>query len=125
MWKTIPLGGIKLLNVRLKSRVSKVKWLIELASDHNLRLHLDIFTSLLGTQKGKISGKDLIFLEKSYFQKQLKTESKFYNEALLAMADFQTTKGILNINCWDKEHIYYNPLFRTAPEGDDKEEGKL
>ena len=83
MWKTLPLGGLKLLNVEIKSQTSKAKWVIENASNMAFKLNLDIFISLMGTQKGGISGKDIIFLEKSYFQKQLKTNSTFYKEALL------------------------------------------
>ena len=74
----------------------------------------------MGTQKGGISGKDIIFLEKSYFQKQLKTNSNFYKEALLAMADFETKKGIQNLDMWDNEHIFYNPLFRISLGDDEK-----
>ena len=58
-----------------------------------------------------------------YFQRHLKTKSRFYKEALLGMASFQTTKGISKIDSWDKEHIFYNLLFRTAPE-EDEDEGR-
>ena len=65
MWKTKTKGGIKLMNIQLKSETAKAKWLIEIATNDGLHLNLLIFTSLLGEQKGNISGRDLIFLEHS------------------------------------------------------------
>ena len=120
MWKTIPMGGIKLLNVETKSRASEAKWIIEMMTNVNFKSNFDIFKSLIGTQKGGICGKDIIFLEKSYFQRQLKTNSKFYKEALLAMTDYEIKKGIQSIDSWDNEHIFYNPLFRTIVGEDEK-----
>ena len=120
MWKTFPMGGIKLLNVEIKSQTSKAKWLIEIVTNVNFKINLDIFNYLIGSQNGGISGKDIIFLEKSYFQRQLKTNSKFYKEALLSMTDFEIKKGIQNIHSWDNEHIFYNPLFRTISGEDEK-----
>ena len=111
-------GGIKLINIQIKSATSKAKWLTEIATNPHLKLNLDIFTRLLGKQKGYIDGRDLIFLQKSYIQNQLKTESKFYKEALVTMARLETRKGIQNIEHWDKEHLFYNPLFT-------RENGKL
>ena len=111
MWKTKQYGGIKLVNLQIKSETSKAKWLVEIATNPHLKINLDIFTNLIGTQKGNISGKDIIFKKKSYFQNQLKTESKFYKEALFSLAQFETKKGIKDVQLWDKEHIFYNPLF--------------
>ena len=111
MWKTPPRGGIKLINLKIKSQTSKAKWLIDIATNPDLKLNLDIFTTLMGTQKGHITGRDIIFLQKSYFQKLLKTECNFYKEALLSLSVLETKKGINNISCWDQEHIFYNPLF--------------
>ena len=111
MWKTKQNGGIKLINVQIKSETSKAKWLVEIVTNPHLKTNLDIFTKLMGTQKGNISGKDLIFKKKSYFKNQLKTESSFYKEALFSLAQFETKKGIQDIQRWDKEHIFYNPLF--------------
>ena len=111
MWKTKQYGGIKLINIQIKSETSKAKWLVEIATNPHLKINLDIFTRLIGKQKGNIIGKDLIFLQKNYLQNQLKTESKFYKEALLAIAKCEIRKGIQDIQLWDKEHIFYNPLF--------------
>ena len=68
MWKTLYLGGLKLTNIEIKSQTSKVKWLIEIATNPHFKVHLDIFATLMGTQKGAISGKYLIFLEKTYYE---------------------------------------------------------
>ena len=61
MWKTKQYGGIKLVNLQIKSETSKAKWLVEIATNPHLKINLDIFTNLIGTQKGNISGKDIIF----------------------------------------------------------------
>lgn len=116
MWKTKIMGGIKLINLQMKSETSKVKWLIELATDPNLNLNLGIFTALLGQQKGNITGRNLMFLPQSYMQHQLKTESLFYKDALSAMSKFETIKGIPNIQQWDNEHLFYNKLM-TGKDG--------
>ena len=42
---------------------------------------------------------------------ELKTDSKFYKEALLSMTNFEITKGIKDVQQWDREHLFYNPLF--------------
>ena len=113
MWKTKTKGGIKLINIQIKSETAKAKWLLEIATNDELKLNLMIFTSLLGQQKGNISGRDLIFLQTSYFKRQLKTDSEFYKEALHSLGRLEIKKGIPDLNHWDKEHIFYNPLFRT------------
>ena len=111
MWRPKEKGGIKLPNVQFKSQVAKAKWLIELASTPELKAHLSIFQSLLGIQKGYISGRDLLFLPHSYMQRHLNTDNSFYKEALLAIADFDMSKGISDVTKWDKEHLFYNNLF--------------
>ena len=117
MWKTRECGGIKLINLDVKSQSAQAKWLIKLVSNENFILNLNVFSRLLGTQIGDIKGKDIIFLQKSYFQRTLKTRSTFYKESLLAVANLDLIKGLDNINSWDKEHIFYNPIFLT---NDDK-----
>ena len=111
MWNLKSQGGIKFINIQIKSETSKAKWLIDIATNPELKLNLDIFTRLVGNQKGNISGRDLIFLQKSYIQHQLKTDSVFYKEALSSMVNFETRKGIEKIQYWDREHLFYNPLF--------------
>ena len=99
-----------MLNVALKSRVPKIKWLLDLTTKTHLRTNLIIFDSLLGSQKGQITGRDLLFLQPTYMSHQLKTNSKFYKEALLALSRYDARKGIQTVTDWDKEHIFYNPL---------------
>lgn len=113
MRKTKMRGGIKLITIQHKSETSKAKWLIDIATNENLKLNLDIFTSLIGQQKGNIDGRDLIFVENSYIKNNLKVNHKFYREALLTLTRLETKKGIKNLQDWDKEHLFYNPLFTT------------
>ena len=116
MWKTKHNGGLKLVNIQLKSETSKAKWLFEIASKENRVTNLNVFTRLMGTQRGNIKGTDLLFLHKPYFTRSLKTSSPFYKEALLAISLFTRKKGILDIDKWDTEHIFYNPLFLNENE---------
>ena len=111
MWRLRESGGIKLPNIRVKSQISKVKWLIELVSSPTLKAHLCLFERLIGVQKGNISGRDLLFLPRSYMLRHLKTENAFYKEALVAIADLEITKGVTSVDQWDKEHLFYNSLF--------------
>ena len=91
--------------------MSKVKWLIDLVSNPECGLHLQIFKELLGVQKGGICGRDLMFLDQTYMKRHLKTDSAFYKEALQAMSTLHTSKGIPNVHCWDAEHLFYNKYF--------------
>ena len=111
MWRLRGNGGIKLPNLRVKSQISKVKWLIELVTSPEMSAHLCLFERLIGVHKGNISGRDLLFLPRSYILRHLKTENAFYKEALLAISDLEITKGVPNVAQWDKEHLFYNTLF--------------
>ena len=110
MWKTKKMGGIKLINLQIKSETSKVKWLIELLTDPKLNINLGIFAELLGKQIGNISVRNLLFLPQSYMQHQLSTKSLVYKEALTAISKFEIIKGIPNIDQWDNEHLFYNKI---------------
>jgi len=114
MWKIKMHGGIKLINIQIKSETSKAKWVIDITTKNTLKLNLDIFTLLIGKQKGDLGGRDIIFLNKNYLRNQLKTENKFYKEALTSLGNLEIKKGIKNLQLWDNEHIFYNPLFTTA-----------
>ena len=103
--------GIKLPNTQGKSQASKVKWLIELVSTPERKSHPCIFENLIGPQKGNITGRDLLFLPRSYMTRHLKTKNLFYKEALLAISSLEITKGLPNIEQWDKEHLFYDGLF--------------
>ena len=61
MWRLKEHGGIKLINIKVKSEISKAMWLVQLTTNPKLKVHLHIFKALLGVQKGDISGKDIIF----------------------------------------------------------------
>ena len=76
-WKTKYTGGIKLVNIQLKSQTCKAKWLIEMAVDENCKTNLNVFTKLMGPQRGGIKGVDLLFLQKTYYSRTLKTLSSF------------------------------------------------
>ena len=110
-WKTKLYGGIKLINVQLKSAQSKSKWEMGIATNSEMETNLNTFSTLMGKQKGEISGKDLIFLGRTYYQYHLNTESKFFKEALLAIAQLDVKKRVQDIQQWDTEHLFYNPLF--------------
>ena len=114
MWKSKLNGGLKLINLAVKSGSAKVKWLIDIVTKENLNVNLLLFQRLLGAQKGNIEGKNLIFLQKSYFSRHLKTKSAFYKEALLSVGTLEVKKGIPTLDHWDNEHIFFNPLFATA-----------
>ena len=113
MWRLKEKRGIKLVNIQIKSEVSKVKWLIDLTINPSLTLSYQIFQNLLGVQKGGISGRDLIFLQPSYMQRNLKTSSNFYKEALSAISKLDLSKGVSNVNQWDSEHLFYNKYFHA------------
>ena len=93
MLKTKHNGGLKLVNIQLKSETSKAKWLIEIASREICSTNLNVFTRLLGIQRGRIKGVDLLFLQKPFYTRSLKSNS-FYKEALLAMSLFIRKKGV-------------------------------
>ena len=110
MWKIKPHGGCKLVNVQIKSETSKAKWLMEIATKPHFKVNLNIFSALIGPQKGQNQGRDLIFLLKSFMSHNLKIDNPFYTEALKAVAIFERKKGIADIKDWDRENIFYNPL---------------
>ena len=58
-------GGLKLINVALKAQTPKVHWLMRLITDEKLKIQLDLFNSLIGIQKGQLTGQDIIFTENS------------------------------------------------------------
>ena len=111
MWKTKLNGGIKLINLQLKSGMTKAKWLIEMATESDLKTNLNTFSTLMGTQKGQITGRDIIVLPKSYYERHFETNSHFYREALLSISQLEIKKGVKDVKQWDTEHIFYNPLF--------------
>ena len=110
MWKIKRNGGCKLVNIQVKSETSKAKWLMDIATNSEFKVNRETFSLLLGTQKGNISGTDLIFTNKTYISRIMKINSPFYKEAFKSLANFERRKGVLNVEDWDNEHIFYNPL---------------
>ena len=97
-----------------QKETSKAKWLMEIASKPELKIHLDIFTAITGKQKGNNKGKDLILMLKQHISRVVKVESPFYKEALKSVTTFQRRKGIKEIRDWDEENIFYNPLITNV-----------
>ena len=50
MWKIKSNGGCKLVNIQIKSETSKAKWLMEIATNPDLKVNIEIFSTLMGTQ---------------------------------------------------------------------------
>ena len=114
-------GGIKLINIKLKSETPKVQWLTKLITDKELKQHLHIFNSLIGTQKGGLRGQDIIFTEHSYVTRHLVTDNSFYFEAFYGITKLDTAKYYDNLN---DEHLFFNPIF-TTPTDEDMHETTL
>ena len=110
MWKIKVNGGCKLVNMQVKSETSKAKWLMEMATNPNFRINLLTFTDMLGVQGGNNFGRDLIFMDKSFISRTLKTPNRFYKEAFQALSQFDRMKGIPLREDWDNENIFHNPL---------------
>ena len=67
-------------------------------------------TILVGTQKGGLTFKDLIFTNTFYCNKLLKIyASKFYSEGLKSNAKLNLNKQVQDLNL---EKVFYNPMFR-------------
>ena len=110
MWKIKMNGGCKLVNIQVKSETSKAKWLMEMATNTDFRINLLTFSDVLGVQEGNNYGRDLIFMDKSFISRTLKTDNKFYKEAFRALSLFDRMKGIPSREDWDGENVFYNPL---------------
>ena len=104
-------GGLKLINVTLKAQTPKVHWLMRLITDENLKIQLELFNSLIGIQKGQLTGQDIIFTENTYVKRILKTDNLFYREALDSITKLNRGKKYQDIN---NEFVFFNPIFTTA-----------
>ena len=103
-------GGLKLINIAIKSQTPKVHWLIRILTDDSLRAQLHLFNSLIGVQSGNLTGQDIVFAENSYIKKRLKTENTFYKEALDGITKLIKGKHYSDIQ---DENIFFNPIFTT------------
>ena len=72
MWKTKRNGGCKLINNQVKSETSKAKWLMEIATNPDFRIHLETFSNLVWVQKGDNKGKYLSFMDRNFISRKLK-----------------------------------------------------
>ena len=109
-WKIKINGGCKLVNIQVKSETSKAKWLLEMATNSNFRINLLTFSELLGIQEGNNYGRDLVFMDKSFITRTLRTDNIFYKEAFKALSLFDRMKGIPTRKDWDNENVFHNPL---------------
>lgn len=112
-------GGLKLINIALKSQTPKVHWLMRLVTDDNLKVHLELFNSLIGTQSGQLRGQDIIFTENSYVKRSLRTDNSFYKEALDGITKLTIGKHYTDIN---NENVFFNPIFTTTLDDEVHEE---
>ena len=87
-------GGIKLVNINIKTETSKIRWLMELVANSQLHTHTAIMTELLGTQKGGLQGIELFFTTQYYAKKLLATKSSFYSGAIQAITKLQVKMKI-------------------------------
>ena len=85
----------------------------EIATNPDLKIHLETFSMLVGTQKGDNKGKDLIFMDRAFITREMKVHNPFYKEALQSLSMFRRKKGIADPKEWDRENIFYNPLILT------------
>ncbi len=115
MEKEREYGGIKLINTKLKSLTPKIHWLTSLITDPNLHIHLQVFKTLIGEQKGRLQPEDVIFADQSYMSHCLHINNDFYREAFHGISKLNTWKHVPNL---DYEHVFYNPIFTTTDEED-------
>ena len=113
MEKVRPEGGIKLINLALKSQTPKVHWLIRILSDESLKVQLHLFNSLIGVQSGQLTGQDIIFAENSYVKRNLRTENSFYKEALDGITKLIRGRHYLDVN---DLNVFFNPIFTSTVE---------
>lgn len=103
-------GGIKLIDIQVKLETYRSMWLMDLVTNPNLINHLAVMTSLIGPQKGGLSGKELIFVDEHYSKRLFKAPySAFYTEAIKSSSKLTISKQIVDLST---EKIFYNPIFR-------------
>ena len=90
-------GGIKLIQTKIKSETPKVEWLINMITDQNLKMNLNVFRKLIGTQKGNIEGEEVIFADHSFIKNTLKINDEFYLEALNAISRLEKSESTYKI----------------------------
>ena len=101
-------GGLKLVNIKLKSEAPKVQWLMSLCVNPDLLLHKKLMQRLLGTQRGRVNGIDLFFTGKHYASKIATFKSGYYKEAIQAISCLDVKKQIVDVRT---ENVFYNTAF--------------
>ena len=114
-------GGLKLINIKLKSQTPKVHWLIRLITEDTLKVQLALFNSLIGTQSGQLAGQDIIFAENSFVKRILRTDNEFYKEALDGITKLERGKHYTDIKM---ENVFYNPMI-TSTANEEVHEGTI
>ena len=104
-------GGIKLIDIKSKEEASRIRWLIELVTNSELKVHLNIVNRLIGTQKGGLQGTDTFFTTKKYADRILVTPTQYYKEAIKAITKLQVKKRITDPKI---EKLFFNPTFKTS-----------
>ena len=104
-------GGLKVVNIKIKSESSKVHWLMSLCINPELSLHKALMERLLGTQRGKVSGIDLFFTGSHYASKIAIFNSEYYKESIKAITGLEVKKHIQDVN---SENVFYNTTFLDA-----------
>ena len=105
-------GGVKLVDIQTRLETSRSVWMMDLVGSPDLRTHLAVVTSLVGTQRGGLQVSDLIFTNTFYCNRLLDVPaSRFYAEALRSTARLTLSKKILDLN---DEKVFYNPMFTGA-----------
>ena len=104
-------GGAKVIDIQTKTEASKIRWLMELATNPNLQIHMNIITTLIGHQKGSLTGLELFFITKQCARRTLRINTPFYKEAILAITKLNVKKKIEDLNL---EKVFYNPTFQNA-----------
>ena len=104
MWKTKYNGGIKLVNIQLKSETCKEKWLMEMTVDDNRSSNLNVFTKLIE-----------VLREMMYYSCKRHIISSFYKEAFSAMA-IKPGERALQILKSGTQNIYKQKMMTRSEE---------
>ena len=91
-------GGIKLIDVATKSRVSKCMWLIQLITNPVMAMNLSLTMQLLGEQNGHKRGIDIFFCTSTYARYNLRHIALFYKEAISAFSQYDLQQHVALID---------------------------
>ena len=103
-------GGVKLIDVATKSRVSKCMWLIQLITNPDLSMNLSLVTQLLGEHNGHKRGIDIFFCPSNYARYNLRHIAPFYKEAVTAFSQFDLQQHI-PLTAIPLQPFFYSRIF--------------